>query len=688
MSRGTTAQTVATRPRSPTLRALDEIGVAVALLASVGVGIWLQLTYYTVQRFAQPVGADTPTYLWRSRLAIARGLNAIPGSSPFEFHANSANPDRLGLPALAAVLNGVVHIDPNRLMFVLPAICAATLGFATWILARAAGEPRWGACVWGVAGAASVALAVTARGYFDNVLIDPLLVGATAMVLLSIDASTHRGDAAARICGAAVLLLSAAILVHFIIVGFMVVVFALFGAMLLPSSRRAWRSGESIWTTPAGRVGSIFGASALIGGAGLLATSGSNVFQNQGRASYAKTLGSQLPLYRLPVTGSIAAVGAIGLAAQGGGRRVRALTLFAIWGGLIAIAGIAYATGMSIPVQRFLGMALPLTFVGAAALTWVVKLAVSPTGWPRWALGTAAWTMIVASLGGFVWMGDRALSGVVPMWSPAEQQIWQTASDYLQDVHASAPVILVVHRLEPETDYGMILAYRRLRAAVPGAITPNAVVYLGDPKNLLAGRPTYVPGRTAFNATSKLYWDRLGPYLRPDAIVLVNADYDVDYASLEKRYPELSPGLLLIRGPNPSTGVQQAPLSTTPSARSLALWTLLPLLLLLGCGIGWSVSLVPLGWAERAAMAPVLGLASVIIVADLSGVVGVPMHGGWPVAMAVIAAIGGWVPTISRRFGGPGEESRAQDAPEGGAGTGDDDAAPASDDVSPGVLGS
>ena len=168
----------------------------------------------------------------------------------------------------------------------------------------------------------------------------------------------------------------------------------------------------------------------------------------------------------------------------------------------------------------------------------------------------------------------------------------------------------------------------------------------------------------------------------------IRSFYDVDYASLEKRYPELSPGLLLIRGPKPSTGVQQAPLSTTPSARNLAVWTLLPLLLLLGCGIGWSVSLVPLGWAERAAMAPVLGLASVIIVADLSGVVGVPMHGGWPVAMAVIAAIGGWVPTISRRFGGPGEESRAQDAPEGGAGAGDVDVAPASDAVWPGVSGS
>src|SRR5712691_2535724 len=153
MTPGTPAQTVATHPRSSTLRALDEIGVTVALLVSVGVGIWLHLTYYTVQRFAQPAGADTSTYLWRSRLAVALGLNAVPGSSPFEFHANSANPDRLGLPAMAAVLQSTTHVDPDRLMFVLPAICAAVLGLATWALACAADEPRWAAGMWGIAGA-------------------------------------------------------------------------------------------------------------------------------------------------------------------------------------------------------------------------------------------------------------------------------------------------------------------------------------------------------------------------------------------------------------------------------------------------------------------------------------------------------------------------------------------------------
>src|SRR5437764_6793655 len=145
-------------PRSPTLRAFDDMGVAIAILVSAGVGIWLQLTYYTVKRFAQPVGADTSTYLWRARLAGALGLNAIPGSSPFEFHANSANPDRLGLPAMAAVLRWTTHVDPLRLMFVLPAVCAVVLGFATWAVGRAAGAPRWAAAGWGIAGAGAAAL--------------------------------------------------------------------------------------------------------------------------------------------------------------------------------------------------------------------------------------------------------------------------------------------------------------------------------------------------------------------------------------------------------------------------------------------------------------------------------------------------------------------------------------------------
>lgn len=649
-------------PRSPTLRAFDDIGVAIALLVSAGVGIWIQLTYYTVQRFAQPVGADTSTYLWRSRLAGALGLNAIPGSSPFEFHANSSNPDRLGLPAMAAVLRWSTHVGPYRLMFVLPAICAAVLGLATWALARAAGEPRWAASVWGIAGATSVALAVTARGYFDNVLVDPLLVGAAALVLLSTEGMAGVG-------AAGVLLIVAAILVHFIIAGLVVVVFVLFAIALLPWSLRARPPGASLWTTPSGRVGAVIGASAVLGGAGLLLTPGSNVFQNQGRASYAKTLSSQLPLYRLPVTVTVAVLGALGLGLQGGGRRLRALTLFVIWGGLIALGGLAYALGMSVPVQRLLGLALPLTFLGAAALTWIVKLATSPGGAVRWALGGAAWVLIAAGLVAFGWIGDHALSGVDPMWAPADSSMAHTAATYLKQVDTGGPVIFVVDRLEPETDFGMIEAFRRLRATVPGRMAPRVVVYLGDPKNLLAGKPTYRPGDEAFNAVSKLYWDRLGPYVRPDAIVMAVATFDVHYAALVKKHPEweLTPGVLLIRGPKPPTPVMPAPLPVTPAATSLLTWTVLPLVLFLVCGVGWAVSLVPLGWAERATLAPVLGMAAVIVVAYLGGVVGLPMHDAWPVVFALVAAAAGWLPAIVRRFRGPEAEVSGQGAPTGEA---------------------
>src|SRR5207237_580625 len=81
-----------------------------------------------------------------------------------------------------------------------------------------------------------------------------------------------------------------------------------------------------------------------------------------------------------------------------------------------------------------------------------------------------------------------------PMWAPSDASMAQTAANYLGQVDHGNPVIFVVDRQEEETDFGMIVAFRRLRATMPAAMVPRVVVYLGDPENLLAGRPTYRPG--------------------------------------------------------------------------------------------------------------------------------------------------------------------------------------------------
>ena len=615
-------------------------GVASFVAISV-VGIALQLSYFTVNHFALPVGSDTAAYLWRSRLAGALGLNAIPGSSPFEFRANSANPDRLGLPALAAVLRWTTNVGPYRLMFVLPAICAAVLGLAVFALARSMQEPRWSAAVWGFAGATSVALAVTARGYLDNVLVDPLLMAAAAALLLSMELD---GPVVA-----AVLLLIAAILVHYLIAGLMLGIFVVFGLVLLPWSRCAWRDGKPMWKTPSGRVGTAVGTAALFGAIGLVTTPGAHAYADKGRSGYSESLRIQLPAYRLRLTLPLAILGAVGLGLRGGRARLRGLALMMIWGGAIALGWILYSLGRSIPIQRLLGMAFPLTVLGAAAFTSLLAFAIRHKGRVRLLLGAAAWAMVVMALVMSVRLGRDALSGGKPMWSAQMAAEARTAVTYLDRAKVDGAVIVVAKHAGP-SDFGGGRAFRRMRAIVPGDQVANVAVYVGDPERLLAGQPTVDPGNPQLTAASKLYWDALGGFVAPDTVIMVVRPFDQDYGALAKAHPdwEVAPGVLVVKGPPTPTLLAVASPPTAPTARDLVTWAVLPLVLFLIVGSGWAVSFLPLGWAERTALAPALGMAAIIVVAYAGGMAGVSMHGRPPVILAMVAAALGWIPVAVR----------------------------------------
>ena len=56
-------------------------------------------------------------------------------------------------------------------------------------------------------------------------------------------------------------------------------------------------------------------------------------------------------------------------------------------------------------------------------------------------------------------------------------------------------VIVVVDGDVARPSLGIIQAFRRIRAVVPGHLVSRTVVYLGDPDELLAGRPGLDPGR-------------------------------------------------------------------------------------------------------------------------------------------------------------------------------------------------
>ncbi len=91
---------------------------SLAVTAVAAASSWLVLSYQVALRNAVPIGADTPSHLWRTRIVHALGLRGLFGSSPFEYHANSANPDRIGLPVLGSLFGATCNVGPWRLMFV------------------------------------------------------------------------------------------------------------------------------------------------------------------------------------------------------------------------------------------------------------------------------------------------------------------------------------------------------------------------------------------------------------------------------------------------------------------------------------------------------------------------------------------------------------------------------------------
>jgi hypothetical protein len=122
------------------------------------------------------------------------------------------------------------------------------------------------------------------------------------------------------------------------------------------------------------------------------------------------------------------------------------------------------------------------------------------------------------------------------------------------------------------------------------------------------------------------------------------------FRDLSRRHPEwrVGPELAVIRGPRPTTPVESAPRPAAVPGRVLVGRALFLLALFAGVGVGWTTSLLPYDWFERAALAPAVGSGALVVggvVADRLG-----MHFDGPAAWAVVlgVAVAGWTPWIAR----------------------------------------
>lgn len=617
-------------------------GVAVALVAAGSAA--LILSYQVAARYPVPIGVDTPSHLWRSRVVHALGMPGLFGSSPFEYHANSANPDRIGLPILGSVLSSVVGVGPWRLMFVAAAVGATVLAFAAWALARSIAEPRWAAPIYAAVLATSLPFAITARSHLDNALVDGLLIAAGAIAIRL--ARGGRGMWAGALVGAG------ALLMHWPIGLFLVGVLALYSLTLVPGSIAAIKGGTRWNDTPSARLGFVALLSGGLGVGALISTPGAHLFGTSEREPFLRNVHRILPWYRLAHTLPIAGLGtALMWFQRPRSPRRRALLLYLAWMIPVVLGVVLFAAGRPLPVMRLAAVALPIPLLAAAAAAGLIRLAFTPRGVLGGVLATLAVVIVVAAIATQARVARQSLDATQPMVLQDERETIRTAVAYLTSTVPDRKAVFAVQREDDKrVDFGMVRAFRRIRAFAPGRYAPNIATYLGDPDELLAGGPTYRPDIPGFDETSAIYWDLLEPWLTDDTVVMAVRPFYRPYDALLRDHPgtEIAPGVMLLRGPAPGTAFHAPTPLVPPSRGEFARWAASAFAVLFVAGIGWAFALLTLPWADRIAFAPAFGLASLVLVGFVLSSAGVIVSGPPGRWMTAGVAATGWLVGLAR----------------------------------------
>jgi hypothetical protein len=613
--------------------------VAATVVACLVVG-GLFLALYPNKGFVIAVGDDVPTYIWRTRAVAEGGIDALERANHYPFHSNTANPGRPGYPVMANLVEDVTGVTSWRLPFVLPAAGAVAVGlaaaaFAVWGL----GEPRWSTPIYTLLVGVSVNVAITANGYFDNLLADATILAALAAALMLLEGGRAGAAVALLVAGTAV--------VHWQFALALGAFLLLLVALAVPQSRRA---GPPWTKTPSGRLAGSAAIGGAIGFGGLLLTPGLGSVGTNTRHQFERILAGQAPFYDLPLVLPVAAGGVAALTAERTRRRVRGLILLLAWTALALVTYLAFVAGANVPAQRMLAFAISVPILVGAAVVWVVKKAARPGGntgtAATWAIRAAAVVVTVVVLAGAFVIGHHAWFRTVPYEQARTHATIETVVDYIRTTPKGTPVVIVVQQRPTRADFGVVPALRRIRAQFPPDRLADFYVYLGLPEKYLAGEATTKPSMPGFDETSKLYWDIVRPIRDQQPVVLVVHAFFDHFPKLKHRHPEWPVGggdrFLVVNGPD----FVDRPLPPEPkpiSGGTLAGGAVLVLLALFAAGMGWA-TLLPAGWGARVALAPAFGTAALAIVGLAADRIGIRLSGGAGVVIVAVTALAGWVP--------------------------------------------
>ena len=640
--------------------ALDLGALAVAALAVAAV----YLSIFWRRDLSFPVGYDTPKYLWRTALVGANGFGSLAGAAPEPFRSN---PDRVGFPLLVSAASSLLGVSASRLVMVLPAAMATTIGLGAAAFARTAlAMPRWAAAVFVLAvGASPNVSRMAAPGYLDNLLVAGLVVAGVVGALHAANALRGQGRAASI---GAVGVLVAGVLTHWIFVLVVAAILLAVALAALPWSIGTWRAGRRPLGTPSGRLATIVGGAAAIGGAALLTLVGSEPSPPRlPRAAFQAKLAADAPRYGLAVTGPLAAVGAAWAALRlrlrvpmkpdgtagsdaGAGQPIPDVPrpaslgswLMLIWA-LTGAAAVALLTlGRSVPAHRFLAFDLGIPLLVATGLVAVARLLLGINHRVRAALAA---TVVVLALAGTTVIAYRAWSGTISWIPPKQFEQASVAGRYLQRVSGTTPVVFIVDLGGASPAASTSEAFHVIRTGLaPNDIT-RTYEFLGRPEDFLAGNPT-LRADPAFNLASLQHWPSVRAILDEHPIALMMRAFVRGFGTEVAAHPEWSvgPDLAVVQGPRPPGPLP--PLQAVPQPLGapalFMLWAAFLAVLALTGG-GWASLAVRADPAVRAALMPGFGIAALVLGAVVADRLGVRMEGaGGAIVIAVVAAAG-WV---------------------------------------------
>ncbi len=624
------------------------------------------------RHYIEPIGWDTARYLEQTNLVAQHGLSGVSGLAlP---RPSQVLTSRVGFPVMVLALSRLFFTSTFKAASVLPIVCIAATAlaagaFVSYTLRRGPWEL---AIVALIVGTSAAMVQLIAGAYADNLI--AFAIFAAALVPIAAATRADKG------LTAAIVLLGVGGLVHVAFFKFMLLVLGLAALAYTPWSWRSWRSGHArLLSTPSGRLGLTVGGAGAFTAAGiygLLRSTPSPV--DLSRGEFTKKLRESLPLYRLPFTVPLAAVGLVSVGAEAarrgrppedgdvGSRREPSaegfdrrffLTLMVVWGAVSA-GGIAlYYLGRASPAHRFLAFLLPFPIFVAIGLVFIGRWLARTLGGvlSRRAAAAVGIAVVVVGIAGAGLLSYRDLyvkmSRSVEWIDEGKVTDAEMAQAYLRTVGISdsQPVVFIIDDRGPNPQVFIPEEAHIMRSTFSPTRIQHASFYVGTPENYLAGRPTFLPGDTRnYNTTSRRFWLALQPVLGQKPAALLLGSYNPDYREFSGAHPELvvANGVVALNRPKPATPVAKPDIPSSPRGIVRAgLYGVGTLTVLTLIGLGWALALLPKGIRpfEVLALGSAFGIAFLIIAGTLVDAAHVGLSGpGGGLAGPVIGAVG-WV---------------------------------------------